>query len=199
MLLKRSCIPVKQQFQCYCWQCSLQTGTILAGWTGTALSLLVLLECIASLLNLVHLYSEEHSRISPAAYGFMSLLFHGFLIHGARNENPLMILPYLLFSLASFAVLVAFVVYILLRSYVTAEPTVSVLLTAGSALVAVLAFHIWVGIYSYYTELEDKLKPQPDFQLENLAFQKESELECNSISDSRTPLTKEFSHIPVPV
>lgn len=119
-----------------------------------ALSLLVLLECIASLLNLVHLYSEgelwpcglkvntschvfhcnctslstyecytnitlyipflwgatlrfcihkqnlqqqkkkicmffltEHSRIFPAAYGFMSLLFHGFLIHGARNVS----------------------------------------------------------------------------------------------------------------
>jgi hypothetical protein len=66
-------------------------------------------------------------------------------------------------------------------------------------LISVLAFHIWVGIYSYYTELEDKLKPQPDFQLENLAFQKESELECNSISDAQTPLTKEFHHVPVPV
>jgi hypothetical protein len=47
-----------------------------------------------------------------------------------------MILPYLLFSLASFAVLGAFMVYILFKSYVTAEPTESVLLTAGSALVA---------------------------------------------------------------
>jgi hypothetical protein len=47
-----------------------------------------------------------------------------------------MILPYLLFSLASFAVLTAFMVYILLRPYVTVDPTVSVLLTAGCALVA---------------------------------------------------------------
>jgi hypothetical protein len=45
-------------------------------------------------------------------------------------------LPYLLFSLASFAVLGGFMVYILLHSYVSAEPAVSVLLTAGSALVA---------------------------------------------------------------
>jgi hypothetical protein len=34
-MLKRSCIPRKQQFHCYCWQCSLQTGSILAGWAGT--------------------------------------------------------------------------------------------------------------------------------------------------------------------
>jgi hypothetical protein len=66
-------------------------------------------------------------------------------------------------------------------------------------LISVSAFHIWVGIYSYYTELEDKLKPQPEFQLENLAFQKESELELNSISDAQTQLTKESSHVPVAV
>jgi hypothetical protein len=68
-----------------------------------------------------------------------------------------------------------------------------------SYLISVLAFHVWVGIYSCYKELEDKLKPQPDFQLENLAFQKESDLEFNSISDAQTPLTKEFNHVPVTV
>jgi hypothetical protein len=66
-------------------------------------------------------------------------------------------------------------------------------------LISVLAFHIWVGIYSYYTELEDKLMSPPDFQLENLAFQKESDLEYNSTSDAQTPLAKEFNHAPVPV
>jgi hypothetical protein len=45
-------------------------------------------------------------------------------------------LPYILFSLASFAVMGGFMVYILLSSYLTAEPTMSVLLTAGSAVVA---------------------------------------------------------------
>jgi hypothetical protein len=45
-------------------------------------------------------------------------------------------LPFLLFSLASFAVMGGLMIYILFRSYVTAEPTVSVLLTAGSAIVA---------------------------------------------------------------
>jgi hypothetical protein len=68
-----------------------------------------------------------------------------------------------------------------------------------SYLISVSAFHIWVGIYSYYTELEDKLKPQPEFQLENVAFQKESELELNSISDAQTQLTKESNLVPVAV
>jgi hypothetical protein len=34
-MLERSYIPTKQQFSCYCSQCSLQTGTILVGWAGS--------------------------------------------------------------------------------------------------------------------------------------------------------------------
>jgi hypothetical protein len=68
-----------------------------------------------------------------------------------------------------------------------------------SYLFPVSAFHIWVGIYSYYTELEDSLKPQPEFQLENLAFQKDLEQELTSISDAQTQSAKESSHEAVSV
>jgi hypothetical protein len=37
----------------------------------------------------------EYSRIFPAAYGFISLLFHGFLLQGAQNvSNKLSALVY---------------------------------------------------------------------------------------------------------
>jgi hypothetical protein len=81
-------------------------------------------------------------------------------------------LPYLLFSLATFSVLGAFMVYVLLRSYLTAEPTVSVLLTAGSALVAGKPIPLYLEkltLFSSLTQHDSSISPSsfPTLSLRN--------------------------------
>ncbi|PSN58314.1 hypothetical protein C0J52_00189 [Blattella germanica] len=63
-------------------------------------------------------------------------------------------------------------------------------------------FHAWAGIYSYYLELEIKLRPPPEYQLENLAFEKEMEQPEQYTPIPGEVITKDSSlneHVPVSV
>ncbi|XP_069679614.1 uncharacterized protein [Periplaneta americana] len=190
MLIRLPCVPRKSTFQCLFWQCSLQNLTVAAGWFGIVLSILLLLGSVASLLNWLTLYPQGNSPLLVAIFGFASLLVHCFLVIGARNENPLLMLPYLLFTLAAFAVVAGFMVYVLMRSYIVDDPVISMSLTAAAAISAAVTYNVWTGIYSHYRELEDRLKAPSEFQLRNLGFEKESE---SDMSDSHLPLSKECS------
>ncbi|XP_077291304.1 uncharacterized protein LOC143914817 [Arctopsyche grandis] len=165
-------------FNKFCGCFGLQTGSVIIGWLGLVVSILVFLH---SAFTFSYFYSNGYIYVISWELSFviLTLLSQGALIYAALKNTKLMLVPWLLTVGLGILLFAAYLAEKAISSFRYPDVIESILMVIDG-----LFLYFWLCVFSFYQKIKENEVSKLECQNEGAELQ---EISSAPISDEKPP------------